>query len=54
MSDKEKVEIKSLKRGECLMFVGEDHILVKVESSEEERKILEGENDSKKYIDSNK
>ena len=31
LSDKEKVEIKSLKRGECLMFVGENHILTKIE-----------------------
>ena len=43
LSEKEKVEIKSLKRGECLMFVGEDHILTKIESSDVERKILEGE-----------
>ena len=43
LSEKEKVEIKSLKRGECLMFVGEDHILTKIESSELERKILEGD-----------
>ena len=26
VSDKEKIEIKTLKRGECLMFVGDDHI----------------------------
>ena len=31
LSEKEKVEIKSLKRGECLMFVGENHILTKIE-----------------------
>ena len=43
LSNKEKVEIKSLKRGECLMFVGEDHILTKIESSELEKGILEGE-----------
>ncbi len=43
LSKKEKVEIKSLKRGECLMFVGEDHILTKIESSEIEKKIVEGE-----------
>ncbi len=42
LSEKEKVEIKSLKRGECLMFVGENHILTKIECSETERKILEG------------
>lgn len=40
LSEKEKVEIKSLKRGESLMFVGEDHILAKVEVSEEEKKLL--------------
>ena len=42
LSEKEKVEIKSLKRGECLMFVGEDHILTKIESSELEKEIIEG------------
>ena len=41
LSEKEKVEIKSLKRGECLMFVGDDHILTKVEASEIEKKIIE-------------
>ena len=41
LSEKEKIEIKSLKRGECLMFVGDDHILTKIESSEEERKVIE-------------
>ena len=42
ISEKEKVEIKSLKRGECLMFVGDDHILTKIECSELEQKIFEG------------
>ena len=46
LSEKEKVEIKSLRRGECLMFVGEDHILTKIESSECENKIIEGEKKS--------
>ena len=41
LSEKEKVEIKSLKRGECLMFVGDDHILTKIEASEGEKKIIE-------------
>ena len=41
LTEKEKIEIRSLKRGECLMFVGESHILTKVEASEEERKIIE-------------
>ena len=48
LSEKEKIEIKSLKRGECLMFVGEDHILAKIESSEKEIEILEGEGKNEK------
>ncbi len=47
LSEKEKIEIKSLKRGECLMFVGEDHILTKIECSEEEYEIIKGE---KKHV----
>ena len=43
LSEKEKVEIKSLKRGECLMFVGEDHILTKIECSDEEFEIVKGD-----------
>ena len=51
LSDKEKIEIKSLKRGECLMFVGEDHILTKIQASEKEREIIEGseKNDKNNY-----
>ena len=41
LSEKEKIEIKSLKRGECLMFVGDNHILTKVEASEKEIDIIE-------------
>ena len=44
LSEQEKVEIKSLKRGECLMFVGDYHILKKIESSEIEKKIIEEKN----------
>lgn len=47
LSEKEKVEIKSLKRGECLMFVGENHILTKIECSPLEKKILEGDKSEK-------
>ena len=43
LSEKEKIEIKNLKRGECLMFVGEDHILTKIQASEFERELIEGE-----------
>lgn len=42
LSEKEKIEIKSLKKGECLMCVGDDHILTKIESSEIEKQIIEG------------
>ena len=47
LSEKEKIEIKSLKRGECLMFVGENHILTKIECSEAEKEILEGDRSEK-------
>lgn len=40
LSEKEKIEIKSLKRGECLMFVGAEHILTKIESADFEREII--------------
>ena len=41
LSEKEKIEIRSLKRGECLMFVSNNHILTKIESSEYEKSIIE-------------
>ena len=52
LSEKEKIEIKSLKRGENVMFVGDEHILVKIECSDLEKKIIEGNNNKKeeKYV----
>jgi len=47
LSEKEKIEIKSLKRGECLMFVGDDHILVKIEAADIEKNIIEGDKNAK-------
>ena len=47
LSEKEKIEIKSLKKGECLMFVADNHILAKIEATEEEKFIL-GENENRK------
>ena len=41
LSEKEKIEIKSLKRGECLMFIGAEHILTKIESANFEKEIIE-------------
>ncbi len=40
LSEKEKIEIKSLKRGESLMFVGDEHLLINVEASEYEKKLI--------------
>ena len=40
LSEKEKIEIKTLKRGECLMFVGDEHILTKIEADEFEKDMI--------------
>ena len=42
LSEKEKIEIKSLKRGECLMFAGDEHLLTKIEVSDFEKNIIDG------------
>ena len=41
VSDKERIEIRCLRKGENLLFVGDNHILTKVESFEEEKEIIE-------------
>lgn len=41
ISEKEKIEIKSLKKGENLLFIGDNHILTKVEASQNENEIIE-------------
>ncbi len=40
LSEKEKIEIKSLKRGEALMFVGEEHILTKIDVADFEKNLI--------------
>ena len=40
ISEKEKIEIKSLKRGESLMFIGDNHILARIECSEDEKEVI--------------
>ena len=40
LSEKEKIEIKSLKKGECLMFAGDEHILTKIEAADFEKEII--------------
>lgn len=42
ISDREKIEIKSLKRGEALMIVGDDHIVTRIESADFENDIIIG------------
>ena len=42
LSEQEKVEIKSLKRGESLMIVGDDHIVTRIESADFEDEIITG------------
>ena len=42
LSNKEKIEIKSFKKGECLMFVGQEHILTKINSADFEKEIIGG------------
>ena len=44
ISEKEKIEIKSLRRGEGLTFVGDEHILIKINASDFEKKIIEEKN----------
>ena len=41
LAEKEKMEIKSLRRGECLTFVGDEHILINIEASDFEKEIIE-------------
>ena len=51
LSEKEKIEIKSLKRGENLMLVGDEHILVKVDSSDKEKELIEDIKQEEKNIE---
>lgn len=41
MTKIERIETKSLKRGETLMFVGDEHILAKINASDIEKNIIE-------------
>lgn len=40
ITEKEKIEIRSLKKGESMMFIDHNHILVKINSSEEEKLLI--------------
>mgnify|MGYP004457120535 FL=1 len=54
LSEKEKIEIKSLKRGECLMFVEDNHILAKIEADEIEKEIIIEENKNEYFNSTSK
>ncbi len=41
LSEMEKIEIKGLNKGETLMLIGDNHILVKIESADFEKKLIE-------------
>ena len=41
INQKEKIEIKSLRKGECLFFVGKDHIITKINSDKFEQELIE-------------
>lgn len=41
LSEMEKIEIKGLKKGETLMFIGDNHVLIKIESDDFEKKLIE-------------
>lgn len=41
INEKEKIEIKSLRKGECLFFLGKDHILTKINSDKFEQELIE-------------
>lgn len=53
LTEKEKIQIKSLKKGETLMFVGENHILSKIEAADFEKEIILEEKNNE-YNNSNK
>ena len=53
LTEKEKVEIKSLKKGECLMYIGDNHILANIEAANFEKDIII-EVKSNEHINSNK
>ena len=40
ISEKEKIEIRSLKKGECVMFIEDVHLLLKIEASEKEKDLI--------------
>lgn len=54
LTEKEKIEIKSLKRGECLLFVGDEHVLAKINANNFENNIVEKGDSFEKDSNSNR
>ncbi len=42
LTEKEKIEIRSLNKGECMMFVDQSHTIIKVCCSDEEKLLIQG------------
>ena len=40
LNEKEKIKIKSLNKGESLLFIGSNHVVAKIDSSEYEKSII--------------
>lgn len=40
LTEKEKIEIKSLKKGECLMYIGDGHVLANIEADDFEKDLI--------------
>ena len=49
ISEKEEIEIKNLKRGEALIFVGENHLLAEIKSFEFEDKMINEKREEKTF-----
>lgn len=48
LSEKEKIEVKNLDRGENLMWIKDNHLLIKIIASDFEKEIVMKENENKK------
>ena len=43
ITEKEKIEIRTLKKGECLLLANENHVLAKIEAAEYEKELIEND-----------
>lgn len=55
ISEKEKIAIRNLKRGECLICINHNHVIVNIQSSQEEKEVVERrKKDDKNYYSNGK